>query len=372
MQREEFDRLLAGYATGQLSGEENARLLEAAMADQSLFNAVADEDALRETLADPQMKAELLRSLALKEKQSFWSSLSKSQIWAVSGAAAVSALAFVFMIQPQIRKPKTVEMAQAPAAKLAPMQPPGIAERGSPVGSEPIAGEHREAAQSPSDTIRDEPAKVKKQVDPQQETKRDKAATAAAPPPVPAPAFRAADETAQLKKDVEPQKETQRETLAAAAAPPPPSPSKAFRSSIQTVPAGAMAKSAGTVQPTLQYTVLRKNEQGEFVESSPGALLDKGDAIRLAVTSSGPGYISLIEAGSNRQIFYGFAEPGVRYVIPATEAITLDAAGSEKRFRLSLVAGAGNAAAQSLAEQNAQQNAGPVSQSTVEIVVRTR
>ena len=80
MQREEFDRLLAGYATNQLSKEDAARLMEAAMADQTLFNALADEDVLRDTLADPQMKGELLRALAPEEKLSFWSWLRKPQI----------------------------------------------------------------------------------------------------------------------------------------------------------------------------------------------------------------------------------------------------------------------------------------------------
>ena len=37
MQREEFDRLLAGYATNQISAEERARLMEAAMAGQEFI-----------------------------------------------------------------------------------------------------------------------------------------------------------------------------------------------------------------------------------------------------------------------------------------------------------------------------------------------
>src|SRR5258708_1492494 len=92
MQREEIDRLLAGYATNQISEEETARLMEAAMADQSLFNALADEDALRETLADPEMKSELLRALvpglSAQDKHPFWNWLRKPQTWALAGTAA--------------------------------------------------------------------------------------------------------------------------------------------------------------------------------------------------------------------------------------------------------------------------------------------
>ena len=115
MQREEFDRLLAGYATNQISEEESARLMQAAMSDQTLFNALADEDALRETLADPRMKAELLHALAPAEEQSFWNWLRKPQIWALAGTAAVAALAFVFMVRPRAEQKKQTEIAQAPA-----------------------------------------------------------------------------------------------------------------------------------------------------------------------------------------------------------------------------------------------------------------
>jgi hypothetical protein len=302
MQREEFDRLLAGYATNQLSADETARLMEAALADQSLFDALADEDALRETLADPLLKAELLRALAPVEKHSFWNWLRKPQIWALAGTAAVAVIAVVFFIQPKTEQRKPAEIAQAPAPKFAPAT---------------------QAARV--DAIR--------------------------------------DQTAQPKKDVEPQREAKAEQLAAASeAPAPPAPAMS-----------AKPKVSGTARPALQYTILRRNNQGEFIETSPGALLDKGDAIRLEVISAGRGYISLTESGTNRPIYYGFAEPGVKYEIPSAGAVTLDSAGMEKRLLLSFMTGVGNAATQSPGAQSlVEQDAGPASQATIELVLRTR
>lgn len=355
MEREEFDRLLAGYATNQLSQEETARLMEAAMADQSLFNALADEDALRAVVADPQMKGELLRALAPEEKRSFWSSIRRPQIWGLSGAVAVAVIAFVFMIQPRIEKQKEIKIARAPAphavlrevpSSFAPVKPNARAELKVQDSGELIA-ENRRPVKPSSPAI---PAMEPLREDRVAQSKKVEV-TAAAPQLQPAPA-------------------------------PPSAPAGMFRAE-DAAPRAAKEKVAGAPQPVLRYTVLRRNEQGEFVESAPGALLDKGDAIRLAVTSTSRGYISLTEAGSNRPLHFGFVEAGVQYEVPATGAVPLDAAGAEKRLRLSLLTGVGNVSTQSggtqsLLEQNAgnlantQQNAGPVSQSTIDIVVRTR
>ena len=362
MEREEFDRLLAGYATNQLSQEETARLMEAAMADQALFNALADEDALRDTLADRQIKAELLQSLAPKEKASFWGFLAKPQIWALAGTAAVAALAFVFLIKPQTEPPKQSQIAQAPVTK--PEAPPSLVQP-APAEAAPAPKVMERRAPAPQVVskevapLREETAVLKKEVDALKDTRQEEAKTApmapAAPPPPPAA----------------PEK----------AAPPAPRAAPSFRAADQ---APAKMKGAATPLATLAYTVLRKNQQGEFVEAEPGAILTKGDTIRIAVTSRNRGYLSLTDSATNRQLYYGLADAGTRYVVPASGEVTLDAAGTEKRLRLALVVGPGGGGAQSqvASEQNfATGNAagaisnqqlanGPLAQSSVEIVVR--
>ena len=63
MNREDIRKLLGGYATGTLSEQERQALYSAALDDQDLFDMLADEDALRELLADPGIRAQLVHQL---------------------------------------------------------------------------------------------------------------------------------------------------------------------------------------------------------------------------------------------------------------------------------------------------------------------
>ena len=60
MTRDDIQKLLGGYATGTLTPEEQQALFEAALSDQELFDALAREEALREVMADPAARAQLL------------------------------------------------------------------------------------------------------------------------------------------------------------------------------------------------------------------------------------------------------------------------------------------------------------------------
>lgn len=64
MKRATAEKLLGGYATGTLTAEERRTLFEAALAHQDLFDALADEEALRELLEDPAARAQVLAALA--------------------------------------------------------------------------------------------------------------------------------------------------------------------------------------------------------------------------------------------------------------------------------------------------------------------
>ena len=50
MNRDDMRKLLGGYATGTLTDAERKALFEAAMEDQTLFDAIADEGVLKELL----------------------------------------------------------------------------------------------------------------------------------------------------------------------------------------------------------------------------------------------------------------------------------------------------------------------------------
>jgi hypothetical protein len=59
---DDIRKLLGGYATGTLSDEEKQLLYDAALNDDKLFAALADEHALKELLDDSAVRAQLLRA----------------------------------------------------------------------------------------------------------------------------------------------------------------------------------------------------------------------------------------------------------------------------------------------------------------------
>jgi hypothetical protein len=63
MKREEIEKLLGGYATGTLTAEEREALFAAALDDQQLFDAMVQEEPLREALEDSAARARLLAVL---------------------------------------------------------------------------------------------------------------------------------------------------------------------------------------------------------------------------------------------------------------------------------------------------------------------
>ncbi len=99
-----LDQLLGGYATNTLTEEENQLLMEAALHDQSLFDALADEEALKALLADPNTRQRILTSLEESQKslcvarsRSSWFSWFRqpsSLAWA--GSVAAMGLALIF------------------------------------------------------------------------------------------------------------------------------------------------------------------------------------------------------------------------------------------------------------------------------------
>ena len=63
MKPEDIRKLLGGYATGTLTAAERDLLFAAALEDQTLFDTLANEEALRALLDDPAVRGELLATL---------------------------------------------------------------------------------------------------------------------------------------------------------------------------------------------------------------------------------------------------------------------------------------------------------------------
>jgi hypothetical protein len=64
MNRPEAEKLLGGYAAGILTEEERRVLFSAALDHQEIFDALMDEEGLRQLLADPETRAHLLALLS--------------------------------------------------------------------------------------------------------------------------------------------------------------------------------------------------------------------------------------------------------------------------------------------------------------------
>lgn len=86
--------LLGGYAAGTLSAEEQRWLAEAALRDQAVFDAMADEEALRELLSDQAAKARLA-ALLQPAGERWWR---KPWAWAAMAAPVLAGLALLVML----------------------------------------------------------------------------------------------------------------------------------------------------------------------------------------------------------------------------------------------------------------------------------
>jgi hypothetical protein len=110
MSKEEIRKLLGGYATNTLTASERSALFEAALDDQELFDALQQEQALKDVLADPRARAEIRQALDRpRPKRAPW--------WSWGGAIATVAAAVVLVAvfwprsSPVVEKP--VEIASA-------------------------------------------------------------------------------------------------------------------------------------------------------------------------------------------------------------------------------------------------------------------
>ena len=124
MTPEERDLLLSRYATGRLSESELRQLREAALADQSLFDAMAEEEELRDLLGDPASRQEVLEALEPPGSLSL-SSWRGPWAWATAGGlAAVAVLTVaVWRMQQQHTEMAMQRRADVPAAAAPAPQP---------------------------------------------------------------------------------------------------------------------------------------------------------------------------------------------------------------------------------------------------------
>ena len=120
MTNEEIRKLLGGYAANSLTEAERKTLFQAALEDQDLFNALQDEEALRDLLADPVSRAQVQRALEqpVRPKPAWW-----ARRWTWAGASAIAAAVIIAGVVRTNTASKRLEQAQSLDAVSSPAPP---------------------------------------------------------------------------------------------------------------------------------------------------------------------------------------------------------------------------------------------------------
>jgi hypothetical protein len=336
--RVDLHKLLGGYAAGTLTEEERRALFEAALTDQPLFDALADEEALREVLADPACRERVRSALADRPPtacEAFGAWLRRPSVWALAGAMAAAVVLTVVVF------------------------------RTKPVRQSPAAGKQIALATHPVPSIVNAPASSRPATPPRSrlETRRF-----VPPPPV---ARHQAPSSAPREMEAPPA--AQPATLAGrlrspephgggfgslgdfsgAAAPPPPPPPSAQAAPARTkqLVVGAPATKSVEVQAEshlpvtgrnvaglekakkfaplgLRYTLLRRGAEDKDTEVPPDTPFSRGESARLRIDADRAGYLYVL-AGKDT-LFSGpiaagqpvvvETEPGVLHLLLLPEA----------------------------------------------------
>lgn len=314
---QQIEMLLGGYATGTLTPEENQALMAAALHDQRLFDALMDEEALRDALSDAGTRAELLAALRPPERARAW--WRAPWPWAAAATAAVALLALILVRRPPAAPPteiaqnapiaaEAIRQQARPEPESAPVSPPGTLAAPASKGVAPRrrADERDEAAGNAIES-----AKEKKSDRPlgsgspggviggiiAPTTRRDLDRAAAAPPPPPPPPATAAPTVAELQQQV--QVQAGRQAFAEPASGPRQVQAPTATTQSVTVQASSdsirLAKAEAAREP-LEVALAFLQPDGTWHEVAHDAAMPAGRGLRLTVTSQRGGMLSLVPA----------------------------------------------------------------------------
>ncbi len=334
MTPEEARKLLGGYATGTLSTDERKALFAAALEDQTLFDALAGDEALRELLDDPPSRAELVAALG-EEKLSLgaqlaaWWKQPQSLAWAGGAAAVVLAAVIVYQMGTPpaqtevavVAKVSTEEIAEEPAVPPPPSASPQPAVKPLPPPQSradvPAAAPEQEAAGQVREADSVEEARSELAMADalrQEENRSDVMATGdvgvtEAPAPQ-AMAFSTAPS----------------EPAPQAATPPPPvritNEAQRRTSTTQTSAVSASEQqlaqlvAARNAIASVGYTVERSDADGNWTALPGGSAVRLSDAIRLRIRAVQSGTLVVADTTSNEAVWSGEVEQGSSYVVP--------------------------------------------------------
>jgi hypothetical protein len=337
----DVEKLLGGFATNSLTEQERTKLLAAALENQTLFDALADEQALKELLDDPRSRRLLIQALREKQSKADWLEklqgwVQKPSSWAIAGSAVVALFAVTVVVHlvglptqvPQLTTGANSPVASAPDSasppksgdlpstpfprrKLGPVSP--LAER-TPSPS----GPPKSALTAPAGRIN-----------------KDEAPTSvpAAEQPAPEPA-----QHESFSATSEPGKPDADEMTADTQVPEPKA--KAREEVRRFSPLAGQAVTPQetmkieTPTPNIRYNILLEETAGTYLTVDAEATFHAGDRVRLALEPQDDGYLYVLTqdpSGTVRILFppdgggeTARVEKMARYLIPATSAFTFE------------------------------------------------
>jgi hypothetical protein len=182
-------KLLGGYATGTLTDEEKQTLFNAAVDDADLFNALADEHALKELLDDPTIRAQALRAaetpvFSIRASLRDWFERPRSKALVATAAVLVVAIAVTTYRDQQ--KLRVTQIERPSPALLAPMVP--VPESTAPREAKPRPPRPETAAKREGNVSADVAASAQPEVKALMKEQRAEPAVAPVPSPPAAPA----------------------------------------------------------------------------------------------------------------------------------------------------------------------------------------
>ncbi|MGH7166515.1 MAG: DUF4384 domain-containing protein [Nitrospiraceae bacterium] len=148
MDKKDLEQLLGGYATNTLTEEERKALFEAALRDQTLFDALANEQALKELLDGPRNRQRVLEALERADATAEWGWVARVATWfrrpanlALAGSFATAVLVVVFVARlfEQTSPPASEQTVTADSRSAAGSRP----ERDEVTRSEPLSQAER-------------------------------------------------------------------------------------------------------------------------------------------------------------------------------------------------------------------------------------
>lgn len=279
MKREDAEKLLGAYAAGTLTAEERQALFAAALEDQRLYETLVREEPLRELLADPSARGELLAALDNVPKPWYYREVHPGIIAAAACAVVIVTVAVKFW--PLRTAPPVSVVAQAELPQPAKSDIPNaliFQDQQAPARQSNLPLPPPPAIQAPP------PPKLEPAVDAVLAQSFARSSQPAAPGPV------VAGNSAVL-----------------------PTPVPAAGSSV--LPMAAAFRAAAAPTPlSVRYTILKKLPNGQFAPVDPGKELDSGDEIVIRLEPAESGFLYVLE--DMRPIAGDRVEASVPYTVP--------------------------------------------------------